>query len=126
MKAIHRGKLYRIDGDYGDGLILDNGQRVPYSDPDLTIDPTDDEVAEATEWQPGTSNAGRQPDARARALVRDASIAAEVCSPDELEEYARTGDVGVVRKADARSKGDTRADESDRVRHWRRTGEGPY
>ena len=134
MKAIYRGKLYIVDGDFADGLILGdaNGDvtRVLYADPDLTIDPTDDEVTEAADngglVPPPLS--GRQPDARARALVRDASIAADVCSEDELEEYARTGDVGIVRKADARSRGkaDTRADESDRVRHWRKTGEGPY
>jgi len=53
MKAIYKGKLYSIWDDQGRGVDLiddveDGGEgnvlSVSYGDPDLIIDPTDDEI----------------------------------------------------------------------------------
>lgn len=58
MKAIYKGELYQVTGDTGDGVqlvrVADLGAdpyrlMVGYGDPDLLIDPTDDEVAEVAE-----------------------------------------------------------------------------
>lgn len=44
MRAIYRGHLSTITDDTGDGVVLDDDMWVPFNDPDLVIDPTDDEV----------------------------------------------------------------------------------
>lgn len=48
MKAIYKGTLYSIVGDNTEGLQLmideNDWLYVDYNDPDLIIDPTDDEV----------------------------------------------------------------------------------
>ena len=44
MKAIYQSKLYYIEEAEGDCVLLEDGTRVPYGDPSLIIDPTDDEV----------------------------------------------------------------------------------
>ncbi|HEV8483250.1 MAG TPA: hypothetical protein VGV87_06820 [Blastocatellia bacterium] len=44
MKAIYQNKLYHIEEAEWECVVLEDGTRVPYSDPTLIIDPTDDEV----------------------------------------------------------------------------------
>ena len=44
MKAIHRGALRHVTDDDGAGVLLDDGIYVRFGDPDLIIDPTDDQV----------------------------------------------------------------------------------
>jgi len=47
MKAIHRGVLRHVDDDDGAGVLLGGGVYVRFGDPDLIIDPTDDQVDSA-------------------------------------------------------------------------------
>lgn len=51
MKAVYKGLLYTVSGDYGDGLLLTDAkeqeQKVSYGDPELVVDPTDSEVEAA-------------------------------------------------------------------------------
>jgi hypothetical protein len=44
VKAIHRGALRHVTDDDGAGVLLDDGIYVRFGDPDLIIDPTDDQV----------------------------------------------------------------------------------
>lgn len=48
MKALYKNKLYYVIETEGDNVQLRSGDTVitvPLSDPDLIIDPTDDEVS---------------------------------------------------------------------------------
>jgi len=44
MKAIYKNKVYSVEEDYGDGLILQGTFRVPFSSPELIVDPTDGDL----------------------------------------------------------------------------------
>lgn len=44
MKAIHRGALQHVTDDDGASVLLDDRIYVRFGDPDLIIDPTDDQV----------------------------------------------------------------------------------
>jgi hypothetical protein len=51
MKAIHKNKVYHVEDEYGDVIVLSReGERieVPLSDPFLIIDPTDYELRYAS------------------------------------------------------------------------------
>ena len=54
MKAIHRGVLRHVNDDDGAGVLLDGEVYVPFGDPDLIIDPTDDQVDAALAGLPIT------------------------------------------------------------------------
>ena len=51
MKVIHRGKLYSVIADSGEGLWLDDGHYVEYADPTLIVDPDDHQVEGITIWE---------------------------------------------------------------------------
>ncbi len=46
MKAVYNSRIYTVGSDTPDAVYLDGlAEPVHYSDPNLIIDPTDDEVA---------------------------------------------------------------------------------
>jgi hypothetical protein len=47
VKAIHFGVLRHVTDDDGAGVLLDGEVYVRFGDPDLIIDPTDDQVGAA-------------------------------------------------------------------------------
>jgi len=44
MKVIYQNKIHYTQEAEWEYLLLEDGTRVPFSDPTLIIDPTDDEV----------------------------------------------------------------------------------
>ena len=52
MKAIHNGEVKHIADHLGDGVTFIEGGRADFGDPDLIVDPTDEQVEAAEQHRP--------------------------------------------------------------------------